>query len=110
MTKQLVAHEPADPVALLTTAADLGNAVGWDYSPAGEPMVNPDLTLHILRYPLGEWMCLESTSMVTDAGIGMMETTLWDDHGKVGRVLSTLMESTMPLSAAPPVSENHSRL
>lgn len=101
MTKQLVADEAVDPVALVTAVADLGNAVGWDYSPAGAPMVNPDLTLHLMRYPVGAWVCLESASMIGTNGAGMMETTLWDDHGKIGRVLSTLVESAMPLAAAP---------
>ncbi len=101
MRKSLIEGHPVDPIQFLTTLADLGNAVGWDVSPTGEPMVNADLTLQLLRYPKGEWVCLESSSLVNGSGVGMMETTLWDGDGRIGRVLSTMMESPMPLAADP---------
>lgn len=102
MKTELVAGSKPNPVHLLATASDLGNAVGWEPSLADEPMVNPDVTLQLFRYPRAEWVCLESRSRSTSAGIGMMETKLWDGDGQFGRVLSTTMESTMPLSADPP--------
>lgn len=99
MMKGLVAGQVAEPVHVLATLADLGNAVGWEPSPADEPMVNPDVTLQLLRYPNGPWVCLQSSARSTGAGIGMMETRLWDGDGQFGLVLSTTMESAIPLSA-----------
>ncbi|MGI9599454.1 MAG: thioesterase family protein [Acidimicrobiales bacterium] len=98
MVVGLVSGESPDPVHCLATLSDLGNAVGWERSAAGEPMVNPDVTLQLFRYPAGEWVCLESTSRSTGAGVGMMETKLWDGDGEFGRVLSTTMESPLTLT------------
>lgn len=99
MKTDLVSGHALSPIQMLATVSDLGNAVGWDLSLRGEPMVNPDVTLQLFRYPVGEWVCLESNSRSTPAGVGMMETRLWDGHGQIGRVLSTTMESIMPLTA-----------
>lgn len=93
---------PPDPVHLLATVSDLGNALGWEHSINGEPMVNPDVTLQLFRYPIDEWICLESRLRSTAAGIGMMETVLWDNRGQIGRILSTTMESTLPLTVRLP--------
>jgi hypothetical protein len=43
-------------------------------------------------------VCLESRANATAAGIGMMETTLWDGDGRFGRVLSTIVESPASLA------------
>lgn len=104
MLVDVVAGTPRDPVQVLAAASDLGNAVGWEPSPTGEPMVNPDVTLQVFRYPRGEWICLEARSRATGAGVGMMDTTLWDGDGRFGRALSTTMESAMPLTVALPLT------
>ncbi len=87
----------------LAAVSDLGNAVGWQPSPAGQPMINPDVTLQIVRYPKDDWVCLQSKATITTVGtgvqvgggvgVGMMETILWDGDGQIGRVLSTIVES-----------------
>ncbi len=94
----VVEGHPAEPVDRLATVADLANAVGWDRSPNDAPMINPDLTLQLLRYPAGPWICLEAAGKATASGIGMMETTLWDGDGRFGRVLSTMVESPVALA------------
>jgi len=94
----VVEGHPAEPVDRLATVADLANAVGWDRSPNDAPMINPDLTLQLLRYPNGPWICLEAAGKATASGIGMMETTLWDGDGRFGRVLSTMVESPVALA------------
>ncbi len=86
------------PVHGLAAVADLANAVGWDRSPNDDPMINPDLTLQLVRYPRGSWICLESQATATGAGIGIMESTLWDGDGRFGRVLSTTVESPVSLA------------
>ncbi len=101
MVVELIAGEPPTPVQVMATVADLGNAVGWEFSPSGQPMINPDLTLQMFRYPVGGWVCLESSGRAATTGIGMMETRLWDGDGQFGLVLSTTMESPMPLAIDP---------
>ena len=48
-----------------------------------------DLTVHLLRPPRGEWVCLDSVTHVD--GIGMTDTALWDDDGRIGRAAQTLL-------------------
>jgi hypothetical protein len=94
----LVDGEEWHPVHALAAMADLANAVGWERSPDDAPMINPDVTLQVVRYPRGRWVCLEAEATATAAGIGMMETTLWDGDGRIGRVLSTTVESPVALA------------
>lgn len=98
MLVDLVGGDDHHPVHRLATVSDLANAVGWVHSPNQVPMINSDLTLQLLRYPRGEWVCLDATSRATTGGIGMMETTLWDGDGRFGRALSTTVESPAPLA------------
>ena len=41
----LMAGEPPSPLAQIATLADLGAAIGWDYSPTGGAYINTDVTL-----------------------------------------------------------------
>ena len=45
--------------------------------------------MHLLRPPEGEWVCLDSVTHVD--GIGMTDTALWDERGRVGRAAQTLL-------------------
>ena len=94
----LVEGQPPHPIDRLATVSDLANAVGWDRFPNGAPMINPDVTMQLVRYPRDAWVCLEAEVHGTAAGIGMMETTLWDGDGRFGRVLSTTLESPVALA------------
>ncbi|MEL6981748.1 MAG: hypothetical protein AAFO29_04925, partial [Actinomycetota bacterium] len=98
MRGSVVEGHPPTTVDRLATVADLANAVGWDQSPNDTPMINPDVTMQLLRYPRDEWICLDAKANATATGIGMMETTLWDGDGRFGRVLSTMVESPVALA------------
>ena len=47
--------------------------------------INPDLTVHLWREPVGEWIGSDAVTRTSDTGIGMAETALWDRGGRVGR-------------------------
>jgi Acyl-CoA thioesterase C-terminal domain len=51
--------------------------------------INTDLTVHLLRPPVGEWVCLDSVTHVD--GLGMTDTALWDVNGRIGRAAQTLL-------------------
>jgi hypothetical protein len=53
--------------------------------------INPDLTVHLWREPVGEWICSEAVTRTSDSGIGLSETALWDRNGRVGRGLQSLL-------------------
>ncbi|HUF14620.1 MAG TPA: hypothetical protein VMQ46_01880 [Acidimicrobiia bacterium] len=57
-----------------------------------EPWVfmNPDLTVHIARYPRGEWIGLSAESTYGNGGRGVATGTLWDTSGWIGRSTQSL--------------------
>ncbi len=86
---ELVAGEPVSPLQRVLLAADGGNGVSAPLDWAGYIFINTDLTVHLLRPPEGEWVCLDSVTYVD--GIGMTDTALWDERGRIGRAAQTLL-------------------
>ena len=52
--------------------------------------INPDLTVHLLREPTGEWIGLDSTSHYSPTATGLAESALYDESGRVGRSVQSL--------------------
>jgi hypothetical protein len=90
----LVEGEEITPLQRVMLAADGGNGVsaplGWDK----HVFINTDLTVHLLRPPRGEWVCLDSVTHVD--GLGMTDTALWDEDGRIGRAAQTLLVRARP--------------
>jgi hypothetical protein len=92
----IVAGEPVSPLQRALAAADFGNgissAVSWnDYT-----FVNPELTVYLLREPAGDWIGLDSRTAIDARGIGLAESTLYDEQGAFGRALQSLVVSRRP--------------
>ena len=85
----LVEGEAITPLQRLMLAADGGNGVSAPLDWSRFIFINTDLTVHLLRPPRGEWVCLDSVTHVD--GIGMTDTALWDDRGRIGRAAQTLL-------------------
>jgi hypothetical protein len=87
----LVAGEELSPLQRLAASADFGSgissAVSWDQ----HLFINPDLTLYIEREPTGDWICLQSQTRVVRGGIGLAESVLFDERGRVGRAVQALL-------------------
>ena len=68
-----------------------GNGIGAAL-PYGEwRFINPDLTIHVARLPRGEWVCLDAVTWPESEGIGLAESELFDEHGRIGRSLQSLL-------------------
>jgi hypothetical protein len=52
--------------------------------------INADLTVHLYRYPAGEWVCLDAQTLIDAAGIGLADTALLDEAGTIGRAAQSL--------------------
>jgi hypothetical protein len=85
----LVEGEELTPLQRVMVAADGGNGVSAPLDWSGFIFINTDLTVHLLRPPVGEWICLDSVTHVD--GIGMTDTALWDEYGRIGRASQTLL-------------------
>ncbi|MBI5495349.1 MAG: thioesterase family protein [Deltaproteobacteria bacterium] len=86
----VVAGEAPTPLQRLVALADSGNGVSVVLDLARWTFVNPDLTVHLLRMPVGEWICLEATTLPGPGGIGIADTRFHDERGVLGRGVQTL--------------------
>jgi acyl-coenzyme A thioesterase PaaI-like protein len=98
----VVDGEPTSGLVSMMTLSDVGIAVGWEPSPSGAAFINPDVTLQVNRYPLGEWVLMDSRVHAAASGVGFCETVLTDDAGPFGRVLQTLVEAPASLAVGMP--------
>lgn len=81
----LVAGEEPSPLQRLAAAGDFGNGIATAVSWETHVFINPDLTLYIERLPAGEWVGLDAVTRVGEAGIGVSDSVLYDERGRVGR-------------------------
>jgi len=87
----LVAGEDPSPLQRLAAAGDFGNGISATLSWDEHLFINPDLTLYIEREPRGEWICLESQTIIAAEGVGIAESILYDERGRVGRATQALL-------------------
>ena len=72
--------------------ADFANGVSSVVPFGGNALfINPDLTVNLWREPVGEWIGLEAHTRTASDGIGMSDTALWDDGGRIGRATQSLL-------------------
>jgi hypothetical protein len=87
----VVAGETPSPLQRTAAAADFGNGIS-SALPFGEwRFINPDLTIHLQRLPEGEWVCLDAVTWPEGQGLGLAESELFDESGRVGRSLQSLL-------------------
>lgn len=88
----LVAGEQTSPLSRVAAAADFGNGISWVLSRNdGYAFINPDLTISLSRYPVGEWVCLDAATQIGPHGTGLAESRLFDEQGAIGRSVQSLL-------------------
>jgi hypothetical protein len=87
----LVAGEAPTSLQRLMVLADSGNGVSNRLDPREWLFINSELTVHLFREPVGEWMALEATSAIGPTGIGTAFSVLHDESGPVGRGAQALL-------------------
>ncbi len=90
----LVEGEQITPLQRVLLSADGGNGVSAPLDWGRFVFINTDLTVHLLRPPAGEWVCLDAVTHVD--GVGMTDTALWDENGRIGRAVQTLLVRERP--------------
>ncbi len=71
-------------------AADFSNGVSSELDPTEAVFINPDLSVHLLRPPVGEWIGLHARSFYGPHGAGIAEAALYDELGRCGRSTQSL--------------------
>jgi hypothetical protein len=96
----VVAGEPPSPLQRVAAAADFGNGLST-VLPRGQYLfINPDLSIHLHRHPVGEWVALEGESAAEDYGIGLAAVRLHDERGPIGRSVQSLLVDQLPQPGA----------
>ncbi len=91
MRHPLVEDEQPTPLQRVLAAADSGNGVSAALDYRRYVFINTELSVHLLRPPEGEWVCLDSVTRPGAHGIGLTETVLWDERGRIGQAAQTLL-------------------
>lgn len=91
MRQPLVAGEEPSPLQRVMVAADSGNGVSATLDWRRFLFINVDLTVHLHRLPETEWVCLDAVTLPEPSGLGLSDTLLRDERGRIGRALQTLL-------------------
>jgi len=86
----LVDGEEPSPYQRVAVAADSGNGISAALDFGRYSFVNCDLTVNLLRRPVGDWICLQARSALGGNGCGLAESALYDESGLIGRATQTL--------------------
>lgn len=87
----LLEGETPSPFQRVLVAADSGNGISAMLDFRRFSFVNSDLTVNLLRRPLGEWTCLDARTHLGTQGGGVVETKLFDEAGFIGLATQSLM-------------------
>ena len=88
--RPLVEGEEPTPAQAVMAAADFGNGLSQELGLETHLFVNTDLTVHLSRRPVGEWVALEAVTELGPEGTALAVSTLHDERGPVGRGLQSL--------------------
>ena len=79
----LVPDEEPSPLQRVLAVADSGNGLSSELDLSWY-FINPELTVHLHREAVGEWVCVAAQTAISPGGAGLATTVLHDLHGPVG--------------------------
>jgi hypothetical protein len=87
----LVDGEPTSPLQRLLTCADSASGVSAVLDVREWAFLNTELTVHVLREPVGEWICLDAATTLGPGSVGIATATAYDELGPVARSAQALL-------------------
>lgn len=87
----LVAGEEWTPLQRVLVAADSGNGISSTLDFRRYRFVNVDLSVHLSRMPVGEWVCIDAVTAPERHGAALTDAMLRDERGPIGRAAQTLI-------------------
>jgi hypothetical protein len=91
MRYPLVPDEEPTPLERVLTIADSGSGASWELDVNRWLFINPELTVHLHREPVGEWICLDAQTAISTGGTGLATSVLSDLEGPVGVAAQSLL-------------------
>lgn len=86
-----VEGQPTSAAMRAVAAADFGNGLSWVLPAERYVFANADLSMHLHRLPVGEWIGLQSQTQVDASGAGVAHSMLFDEQGSIGVAMQTLV-------------------
>jgi hypothetical protein len=81
---QIVPGELPSPLQRVLAVADSGNGISSELDLTSWHFINPELTVHLHREAVGEWICLEAQTAISPGGAGLATSVLSDRNGPIG--------------------------
>ena len=88
---ELVEGEPMSPVQRLMTCVDSASGVSAALDPGAWGFLNTELTVHVLRPPVGDWICLDAETTLGPGSVGIAASKVYDERGLVARSAQALL-------------------
>lgn len=92
----LVEGEETSPVQRLLACADSASGVSAALDVRRWAFLNTELTVHVLRPPVGEWVCLDAETTLGPGAVGIATATVCDELGLVARSTQALLVVPRP--------------
>ncbi|MBK5305645.1 MAG: thioesterase family protein [Frankiaceae bacterium] len=87
----VVPDEPLSPLQRVLVVADSGSGISSELDLRRWLFINPELTVHLHREPVGEWICVDASTTISPGGVGLATSVLSDVEGPVGVGAQTLL-------------------
>ena len=87
----LVPGEELTPLQRLLTCVDSASGVSAVLDLAEWNFMNTELTVHVLRPPVGEWVCLGAETTIGTGAVGLAASEVYDVKGLVARSAQALL-------------------
>jgi acyl-coenzyme A thioesterase PaaI-like protein len=87
----LVPGEELSPLQRLLTCVDSASGASAALDPAEWNFMNTELTVHVVRPPEGEWVCLKARTTLGGGAVGVAASEVYDERGLVARSAQALL-------------------
>lgn len=89
---ELLPDRPLTPLERVGTISDFTNGMGiMSRDGPMRPLINCEITLHLFRNPLSEWLCLQCVARGESEGLATSNVDLYDENGLFGHTAVSAM-------------------
>jgi acyl-coenzyme A thioesterase PaaI-like protein len=87
----LVEGEQTSPLQRLLACVDSASGASASLDVREWAFLNTELTVHVLRPPVGEWVCLDAETTIAGGSVGVATSAVWDERGLAARSTQMLL-------------------
>ncbi len=87
----LVPGETMSPLQRLLCCVDSASGASAALDTDAWSFMNTELTVHLLRPAVGDWVCLDAVTTIGTGSVGVAASEVYDEHGLVARSAQALL-------------------